>query len=179
LRDGQAVVGGLLGDLLQPIDTAELDLGSVAAELVDCAREPFARLALPGQVLGDNGLLTVLGKLLETQGGTGQDGQPADGLQCRGPQVVLEFEAAVGQLHPVTFGESVQHLGGERRREPLREDHDAGDQQPDDGHKTQDQQGLKQPACGCNEAIDRGEEDESEVDAAASLGPAVTGGSAG
>lgn len=36
-------------DLLQPVDSTELDLKLAAAELVNCAGEPFRDLALAGQ----------------------------------------------------------------------------------------------------------------------------------
>jgi hypothetical protein len=66
--------GRLLGDLFQPVDAAELHLAAVAAELVDRAGKPLAGLALPGQLLG------------------------GDGLQGGGAQVALELDPGVGHL---------------------------------------------------------------------------------
>jgi hypothetical protein len=89
LRHGQAVGGCLLGDLFQSVDPAELDLAAVAAELVDGAGEPLAGLALQSQFAGGGGLLAVLSELLEAEHRAGKNGQPGDGLQSGGAQIIL------------------------------------------------------------------------------------------
>src|SRR6185436_12655262 len=49
LHDRHVLVGGLVGDAFERIDTAEPDLDPVAAELVDRTREAFRDLAAAAQ----------------------------------------------------------------------------------------------------------------------------------
>jgi len=166
----QAVVGRLPSDLLQPVDAAEPDFEPVAAELVDRAGEPLTGLALQGQRPGGVGLLAVVAELLEGQDGAGKDGQPGDGLQRRGTQIVLEFEAGIGQLQTVTILKGTQRLGRQGRGEPARKYQHPRRQQPDDGYQPQDQQNLKWPA-GSGQPVEPGKHDESKQNAAGRLGP--------
>jgi hypothetical protein len=178
LGHGQAVVGCLAGDLLQPIDTAQPHLGPVAAELVDRAGEPLAGLALAGQLLGGGGLLAVGGELLEGQNGAGQHGQPGDGLQRRGAQVVLELQTRIAQRQPVTGLKRFQRLGGQGWGEPAREHQNPGGQQPDGGRQPNGQQGVAQ-SDGSGQPAEPGSDEDPKLDAAGWLGPAAPGGRTG